>query len=491
MSDPEAKCAARLMEDKKQPPHVVIFPLPLQGHVNSMLQLAELLALSGLKVTFLNSPHNHNHLPQFADVPARFTKFPGFEFRTVPDGLADDHPRTGRFLLEMLDGMIVKTKPSLRDLLVDINPSVDCIIGDGILGYLLDIGEELEIPVIQFRTISACCLWVYYRIPDLIGAGEIPVGGNEDMDRLIKMVEGMENFLRGRDLPSFCRAKNLEVEGTRVQTFAQETRRSATAHALILNTFEDLEGPILSHIRTKFPKIYTIGPLHAHLRTKLSEKNLVSSDSLNGIREVDRSCISWLDQQAMHSVVYVSFGSIAGLTREQLLEVWYGLVKSKVRFLWVVRPDSVLGHWGDEDVPVELMEGTEERGYLVDWAPQEEVLDHWAVGGFLTHSGWNSTLESVVAGVPMICWPQFADQHVNSRYVSEVWKIGLDMKDFCDRHVVEKLVNDLMEEKREEFVGSARTMAKLAKESVSFGGSSYCNLDSLIEDIKLMSLKKS
>ncbi|GLT31410.1 hypothetical protein SLA2020_061480 [Shorea laevis] len=414
------------MEDKKQPPHVVIFPLPLQGHVNSMLQLAELLAL------------------------------------TVPDGLADDHPRTGRFLLEMLDGMIVKTKPSLRDLLVDINPPVDCIIGDGILG-----------------------------IPDLIGAGEIPVRGNEDMDRLIKMVEGMENFLRGRDLPSYCRAKNLEVEGTRVQTFAQETRRSATAHALILNTFEDLEGPILSHIRTKFPKIYTIGPLHAHLKTKLSAKNPVSSDSLNSIRKVDRSCISWLDQQAMHSVVYVSFGSIAGLTREQLLEVWYGLVKSKVTFLWVVRPDSVLGHWVDEDVPVELMEGTKERGYLVDWAPQEEVLDHWAVGGFLTHSGWNSTLESMVAGVPMICWPQFADQHVNSRYVSEVWKIGLDMKDFCDRHVVEKMVNDLMEEKRVEFVESARTMAKLAKESVSFGGSSFCNLDSSIEDIKLMSLKKS
>lgn len=177
MSNLEAICAARLMEDEKVPPHVVIFPLPLQGHVNSMLQLAELLALSGLKVTFLNSPHNHNRLTQFTDVLARFTKFPGFEFRTVPDGLANDHPRTGRFLLEMLDGMIVKTKPSLRDLLVDINPPVDCVIGDGILGYVLDIGEELEIPVIQFRTISACCFWVYYRIPDLIGAGEIPVKG--------------------------------------------------------------------------------------------------------------------------------------------------------------------------------------------------------------------------------------------------------------------------------------------------------------------------
>ncbi|TKY69965.1 7-deoxyloganetic acid glucosyltransferase [Spatholobus suberectus] len=89
---------------------------------------------------------------------------------------------------------------------------------------------------------------------------------------------------------------------------------------------------------------------------------------------------------------------------------------------------------------------------MVGWAPQEEVLAHKAIGGFLTHSGWNSTLESVVAGVPMICWPYFADQQINSRFVSEVWKLGLDMKDVCDRHVVEKMVNDLMVHRREEFL---------------------------------------
>jgi hypothetical protein len=92
-----------------------------------------------------------------------------------------------------------------------------------------------------------------------------------------------------------------------------------------------------------------------------------------------------------------------------------------------------------------------------------------------------------VAGVPMICWPYFADQQVNSRFVSQVWKLGLDMKDTCDRSIVEKMVNNLMVERREEFMRSADEMAKLAKESVSEGGHSYCNLDRLIEDIRLIS----
>lgn len=98
-----------------------------------------------------------------------------------------------------------------------------------------------------------------------------------------------------------------------------------------------------------------------------------------------------------------------------------------------MRPDSIIGKDEEGQIPVDLEDGTKARGYMVGWTPQEEVLNHLAIGGFLTHSGWNSTLESIVAGVRMICWTYFANQMVNSRFVSEVWKIGLDMKDTCDR----------------------------------------------------------
>ena len=93
---------------------------------------------------------------------------------------------------------------------------------------------------------------------------------------------------------------------------------------------------------------------------------------------------------------------------------------------------------GECQIPHELVEGTKDQGYMVGWVPQEEVLAHQAIGGFLTHSEWNSTLESIVVGVPMICWPYFADQQTNSRFVREVLNLGMDMKDVCDRVMVKK-----------------------------------------------------
>ncbi|XVE96981.1 hypothetical protein REPUB_Repub02eG0271000 [Reevesia pubescens] len=169
-----------------------------------------------------------------------------------------------------------------------------------------------------------------------------------------------------------------------------------------------------------------------------------------------------------------------------MLEFWHGLVNSGKPFLWVIRPNSITGEDDPGKILMELEERTKGNGLIVSWAPQEEVLAHPAVGGFLTHSGWNSTLESIYAGVPMICWPAVADQQVNSRCVSDVWKIGFDMKDSCEKLIVEKMVRDLMEDKREEIMKSMEEIAKQARESVNEGGSSYSNLGKLIEEIMSM-----
>ncbi|GMN41379.1 hypothetical protein TIFTF001_010597 [Ficus carica] len=474
-------------------PRVLIFPLSAQGHVNSMLKLAELLALAGLHVTFLNTEYIHDRLIRYTNMLSRFSRYPGFLFRTIADGLPEDHPRSGDRFMEVVDSMNETTKPLFKEMLVsgelgsEISPKVTCIIADGIFGkFTNDVSEELGIPIILFRTISSCAVWSYFFLTKLIEIGELPIKGKEDMDRQITGVPGMESFLRCRDLPGFCRV--TDTSDPYLHLVSRETHQCPRAQALILNTFEDLEGPILSHIRTKCPNIYTIGPLHAHLNLRLSKKiNPSLSRSPNSLFDVDRGCMAWLDAQPPSSVIYVSFGSITTMSNDDLMEFWYGLVNCNKRFLWVIRPDLVAEKGGgDGRIPVELTAATTERGYIVGWVPQEEVLAHKAVGGFLTHCGWNSTLESVVAGVPMICWPYFADQQINSRYVGEVWKLGIDMKDVCNRKVVEKMVNDLMVERREEFVKSTAEMARLARESVSESGSSYCNLNRLVEDIRLV-----
>jgi UDP:flavonoid glycosyltransferase YjiC (YdhE family) len=308
----------------------------------------------------------------------------------------------------------------------------------------------------------------------------VKIAANDDMDCTVTGIPGMEGLLRRRDLPSICRQ---ELDDPALQLFIKETQAMTQGSPLILNTFDNLEASILSHLAPLFSKIYTIGPLNALMRSRIGDGVPRSLSTFSNLWEADNSCMAWLDSQPLGSVVYVSFGSLAIMTRGFFMELWHGLVNSGKRFLWAIRRDTISDAKGEQAIPVELQEGTKERGLLVDWAPQEEVLAHPSTGGFLTHSGWNSTLESIVAGVPMICWPQIGDQQINSRWVSEVWRIGLDIKDTCDRSTVETMIRTLMKDGREEIMMSMDRIAKLARDCVGQGGSSYHNLDMLIEDI--------
>jgi hypothetical protein len=309
------------------------------------------------------------------------------------------------------------------------------------------------------------------------------IAAEDDMDRIVTGIPGMEGLLRRRDLPSIFRQP---LDDPFYKLMTEDPHATTHASALILNTFDDLESAILSHhLAPLFSKIYTIGPLGALLRSRTRDEMSRSLSSSSNIWQADRSCMTWLDSQPLGSVVYVSFGTLAIMTRDQLMEIWHGLVNCGRPFLWVIRRDSVAGAEGDEHViPVELQEGAKGRCLLVDWAPQEDILVHPSTGGFLTHSGWNAILESIVAGVPILCWPQFGDHLINGRFVSEVWRFGLEMKDTCDRSTVEMMIKTLMEDRRAEIMASMDRIAKLAHDCVNKSGSSYTNLDKLIEDIR-------
>lgn len=308
--------------------------------------------------------------------------------------------------------------------------------------------------------------------------------GDMDSEKLISCIPGLENIFRLRDLPSICKVK--DSNDPLLQFFIQEAEAMKRASGLILNTFDGLESSIISKLNSMFTNTYAIGPLQGLVDTFIDGPTSSSISPNASLRNEDNSCLTWLDSKPPRSVIYVSFGSLVTLSHQQLLEFWHGLVNSEKYFLWVIRIDSIIQD-GIRNTPVELELATKERGFIINWAPQERVLSHEAIGGFLTHSGWNSTLEAMFSGVSMICWPLIADQHINSRCVEKLWEIGCDMKDVCDRLVVEKLVREVMDIKTDVMTESTAEIAKVARDSVKEGGTSYCNLEKLIEDLRALS----
>ncbi|KAF8042309.1 hypothetical protein BT93_A0820 [Corymbia citriodora subsp. variegata] len=470
------------MEEPREP-HVLILPFPAQGHIKPMLCLAKLLATAGLRVTFLNTHHNHHrilhHGPSIS--PSSLLRF-----ESISDGLPDDHPRSFERIEELFPSIKTAMKAHLREFLLSKSAEqpVTCVIADGIMSIGIYVAEELSIPAISFRTFSACCLWTCFCIPTFIHEGKLPFPGNS-VKKEFHGLPGAEGLLRRRDLPSICRS---QVNGNSYRYFKDENIAMTRACALIVNTFDALEASMLSHLATIFADIYTIGPLHAMAIESNVGHFSGRSESVGSLWIEDWSCMTWLDSQASRSVVYVSFGSSVKITVDRLMEFWNGLVNCSRPFLWVLREDAILGE-KEENVKSLLLESkvTSETRCVVEWAPQEEVLAHPAVGGFLTHSGWNSTLEGITAGIPMICWPRMGDQQINSRWVSQVWKIGLDMKDTYDRSTVETMVRILMEDKKEEIMKSMARISALSSVSVGPEGSSSKNLQRLIETIRKIS----
>ncbi|KAG6436565.1 hypothetical protein SASPL_101466 [Salvia splendens] len=416
--------------------HELIFPLPLQGPINSMLKLAELFCLRQIKVTFIITQHIHRRLFVSSAIQTYMTTNYGgaFRFKSIPDGLPEEHPRTIREFSALLASLSAVAPPILQQMVAV--REISCIVAEGIFSFASDIAGEIGVPLFYFDTYSTSALWANMCLPQLIQAGELPFK-DDNLDETIRNAPGIEGIIRRRDLPSFCRGINLE--DLEIKLLLEQAHLMPLSQGIILNTFHQLDSSLLSHM-LKLP------PPHCPSNTNISEQLL---------QHLAR-------RQELHF-----------LARQAALEIG-------------CRPGSVAGL--DDGIPVELLEGARERGCVVSWAPQQKVLDHRAVGGFLTYCGWNSILESVVAGKPMICWPHHFDQQVNSRYVGKVWKVGLDMKDSCDRVVVEKMVREVMELRKDEFLERARQLSEAARSSVGEGGSSAKDLDRLIDDIKNMKL---
>ncbi|KAF8023416.1 hypothetical protein BT93_F0807 [Corymbia citriodora subsp. variegata] len=450
-------------------PHAVCIPYPAQGHISPMLNLAKLLHHRGFHVTFVNTESNHNHLLQSRG-PSSLDGLPAFQFRTIQDDLQPCHFRD---LLERFN----EESATLG------SPKVSCVVSDSMLSSTLNVGTAVRVPEVLFWTTSACGFMGYVQYRSLIDKGlAIPKGASyltNGLDTIVNWIPGMRN-IRLRDLPSFIHSPRLD-DRMMVTSLLEDIERSKRASAIVLNTFDCLEHDVLDTLRAMLPPIYTLGPLHL-LTEQLPDIDTRSIGS-NLLKE-DPGCLKWLDSKPPGSVMYVSFGSTTKISAKQLEEFAWGFANSGQTFLWVINPDVAAG--GKANLLPEVLDRTRKRIRVARWCPQEQLLSHPAVGGFLTHSGWNSTIESIAAGVPMLCWPFFAEQPTNCRYSCGEWGIGMEIDGEVKKEV-ERQVRELMEgERGKEMKKKAMEWKKMAREATRPSGSSFLNLDEVINKVLLL-----
>lgn len=282
----------------------------------------------------------------------------------------------------------------------------------------MSVANNFNLPVYYFFTSGACCLAQFLYMPTL-------------HKTTTKSFKDMNTLIHSPGLPpipsSDMVSPLLDRTSIDYSSFLETCEHLPKSSGIIINTFDSLEPKAIKAITDgacvpegPTPPIYCVGPLVAV--------------GANGSHD----CLNWLDLQPSQSVVYLCFGSLGVFSSDQLKEVAKGLEKSGHRFLWVVRSppsskkeDRFLPP-PDPDLDVLLPEGfldrTKDRGLVVKkWAPQVVVLNHKSIGGFVTHCGWNSVLEAVCAGVPMVGWPLYAEQRFNKVVLTDEMKLMLPM----------------------------------------------------------------
>ncbi|ONK72273.1 uncharacterized protein A4U43_C04F17630 [Asparagus officinalis] len=271
-------------------------------------------------------------------------------------------------------------------------------------------------------------------------------------------------------------------------SYLQESDTSSTVHkiifkafdqvrgadSIICNTVQELEPKTISALQLEKP-FYAIGPILPEGFTKSKLKTSLWTES---------DCNKWLDSKPVGSVLYVSFGSYAHISKKELEEIALGIADSEVNFVWALRPDTV-SSIDPDPLPKGFVDDTRDRGLVVPWCRQIEVLGHKSAGGFLTHCGWNSILESIRCEVPLLCFPLLTDQFTNRKLVVRDWTIGIDLGGIdtnVNRRDVSKKIGRLMkEEEGNEMKLRVKEVRKTLESAISPIGSSQKNFDSFIE----------
>ncbi|XP_044487708.1 UDP-glycosyltransferase 83A1-like [Mangifera indica] len=450
-------------------PHLLLIPYPAQGHVAPLLKLATKIAEHGIKITFVNTEYIEAKI--LASGQAKAEEGGLVRLVSIPDGL-DDDDRNDK--IKMTESLFRVLPGHLKELIEKMNQSDDCepiscVVADICVGWALEIAHEMGIPGAAFVPFGPPNLAFLFQVKRLIDSGIIDTNGNSMNDELISVSEETIPWKKN-EYPWSCPAKP-ETQKMLFKILIGVAQTVRISNWVLCNSIYELDSLNCDLV----PKILPIGPILASNHSGNSAGSLILEDP---------SCLNWLDEQATGSVIYVALGSTTRLNQQQFDELALGLESSGLPFLWVVRWNLVKESFtGFPDGFKERIAG---HGKIVEWAAQEKVLAHPSVACFLSHCGWNSTMEGLSMGVPFLCWPYFADQHLNRNYICEAWKIGIDLilddNGIVTKHEIKRKVEKLLND--EGIKANALKLKEIARRSLVEGGSSCKNFKRFVNAIK-------
>ncbi|CAI9770646.1 unnamed protein product [Fraxinus pennsylvanica] len=444
--------------------HVVAMPYPGHGHINPMMNLCKLVAgkSNSILITIVLTE-------EWLGLIGSTTKPDNIRFATIPNVIPSEHVR-GSDPKGFVMAVWNKMEEPFERLLDELQLAPTLIIADVSVPWAADVATRRNIPLAALWPMSALLFSVIYHFDLIVEHGHFPVNLSVNGDDIIDYIPGLSP-IRARDLPTIVRFKE---ESEYYLKFL--LRVFDKAKCVVFTSIYEIESKAIEAMKAKASfSIYTIGPATTYFKVKDSHSSTISS---NG----DLNYMTWLNLQPPNSVLYISMGSYLSISTSQMEEIEAGLRGSGVRFLWVARGATML----------RLQEICGEKGLVVPWCNQLSVLCHPSVGGFLSHCGWNSTKEAILAGVPMLTFPIMNDQVPNAKMIVEDWKFGWRVKrefeeeNLTTREEIKQLVQRFMSlesRERKQLEEKAKEIQKVCEREFADGGSFQNNIDSFTKSI--------
>ncbi|KAD3068065.1 hypothetical protein E3N88_35945 [Mikania micrantha] len=444
--------------------HVSVFTFPFASHPFILLNLVRRLASAAPAVVFSFFSTAKFNRAQFTERDCD-----NILPYDISDGLPEDYVYDGKVVEEAQIGLFLgvaeeEFKRGVQVAEKDVGVRVSCLVVDAFLWSSGDLAEEMKIPWVAFWIAGSSSLSAHFYT-DLIRQkyDELKDSVGPD-DEIPNLIPGLP-VVRLGDIPKEVIFGDLESPFV---TMLHKMGGAITkATAVLVNSFQELDPDLTKNLSPIFNNLLHIGP-----------SNLVSKQKSPS--KPDKSCcMSWLDTQNPRSVAYVSFGTVCTPPPLELVALAEALEEGKTPFLWSLNNDS------KKHLPSGFLDRTSANGWgkIVSWAPQVQVLNHCSIGVYVTHGGWNSVMESITAGVPMICRPFFADNLINTWMVERVWRVGvrIEGKSFTKHGTCGALQLVLSSSSDNGLKQRMEALKDLAHKSVGPNGSSILNFKTLVD----------